>query len=277
MPGTIHLSPRRDRALFALWNGDLAGIFRRNTGSIGSNWKVRPAPTSAATPTPIAPENIDALFTRCETILGEGLKDEYWQRVHDHDDPDQAKLELFCILQDPSVRRCRRSAGSELIRCSSNLPRQRSTKCRRAAVSSMRASADRGPILGAKNIHTPDLIEVRKETPLWNEHLFVNELGKFGWQANTWEDMALREEVKGKAFAGWLRNIPRKHWAVCVPYGQGQAEPLYPDMLVFRREGNKVKIDILDPHDDAAPMLQRRQWVWLTSLASMALRSAASK
>ncbi len=26
---------------------------------------------------------------------------------------------------------------------------------------------------------------------------------------------------------------------------------MYPDMLVFRREGNKIKIDILDPHDDS--------------------------
>lgn len=32
---------------------------------------------------------------------------------------------------------------------------------------------------------------------------------------------------------------------------QGQAKPLYPDMMVFRREGNKVKIDTLNPHDDA--------------------------
>jgi hypothetical protein len=26
---------------------------------------------------------------------------------------------------------------------------------------------------------------------------------------------------------------------------------MYPDMLVFRREGNKIKIDIFDPHDDS--------------------------
>jgi type III restriction enzyme len=57
--------------------------------------------------------------------------------------------------------------------------------------------------------------------------------------------------MKGKSFAGWLRNIPKKHWALCVPCGQGQAKPMYPDMLVFRREGSKVKIDILDPHDDS--------------------------
>jgi type III restriction enzyme len=61
----------------------------------------------------------------------------------------------------------------------------------------------------------------------------------------------LKEEMRGRTFAGWLRNIPKKHWALCVPYGQGQAKPLYPDMLLFRLEGNKVSVDILDPHDDA--------------------------
>jgi type III restriction enzyme len=42
-----------------------------------------------------------------------------------------------------------------------------------------------------------------------------------------------------------------EHWALCIPYGQGLAKPLYPDMVAFRREGGKVEIDILDPHDDA--------------------------
>jgi type III restriction enzyme len=102
-----------------------------------------------------------------------------------------------------------------------------------------------------EKIHAPELIEIRKEQPLWSGHLFVNDADKFGWQANTWEEMVLRDEMKGKTFAGWIRNIPKKQWALCVPYGQGQLKPLYPDMLVFRREGNKIKIDILDPHDDA--------------------------
>jgi type III restriction enzyme len=103
----------------------------------------------------------------------------------------------------------------------------------------------------AETIHPPELIEVRKEIPLWNSHLFVNDLDKFGWKTNTWEEAVLREEMKGKTFAGWLRNIPNKHWALCIPYGPGREKPLYPDMLVFRREGNKIKIDILDPHDDS--------------------------
>lgn len=141
-------------------------------------------------------------------------------------------------------------AGGALIRFSSNTA-TRSTKCRRAVASSTRGSADRGMSRGQRKIHAPELIEIRKETPLWNDHLFVNDSGKFGWKVNTWEDTVLREEMKGKTFAGWLRNIPKKHWALCVPYGQGEAKPMYPDLLVFRREGNKIKIDILDPHDDA--------------------------
>ena len=64
----------------------------------------------------VTPENIDDLFTKCETILGEGLKDEYWRRFHDHDEPDRAKLELFCVLQDPaSVRSVQEECGNHTV------------------------------------------------------------------------------------------------------------------------------------------------------------------
>src|SRR5262249_35162444 len=81
--------------------------------------------------------------------------------------------------------------------------------------------------------------------------LFVDTENKFGWHANTWEDTILTEEMQAKGFVGWLRNIPNKHWALCVPYGQGQAKPMYPDILAFRREGSKIKVAVLDPHDDS--------------------------
>ena len=199
----------------------------------------------------VTPENIDDLFTACETILGEGLKDEYWRRVHDHDDPDRAKLELFCILQDPAaVRAVQEECGKRIDKLFEQyrdaievLPSSRREMYARIG--------RQGAEPRAEKIHAPDIIEIRKEKPLWTDHLFVNEVGKFGWDANTWEEAVLKEEMKGRTFAGWLRNIPKKHWAICVPYGQGQAKPLYPDMLVFRREASKVKVDIFDPHDDA--------------------------
>jgi type III restriction enzyme len=199
----------------------------------------------------VTPENIDDLFSKCETILGEGLKDEYWRRVHDRDEPDIAKLELFCVLQDTAaVRAVQEECGRRLDKLFEEYRgeiEQLLSSRREQYARIGRQGADPR----AESIHAPELIEIRKESPLWQGHLFVDDAGKFGWNANTWEDSVLREEMKGKTFAGWLRNIPKKHWALCVPYGQGQAKPMYPDVLVFRREGSRIKIDILDPHDDS--------------------------
>jgi type III restriction enzyme len=199
----------------------------------------------------ITPENIDDLFASCETILGEGIKDEYWRRVHDHDEPNQAKLELFCVLQDPaSVRSVQEQCGSRIDNLFQQyrdsieeLPSSRREQYARIG----RQGADPRP----ETIHAPEIIELCKEVPLWDGHVFVDSAKKFGWKANTWEDLVLREEMKGKNFTGWLRNIPKKQWALCIPYGQGQAKPVYPDLLVFRREGKRILVDIFDPHDDS--------------------------
>lgn len=199
----------------------------------------------------VTPENIDDLFTKCETILGEGLKDEYWRRVHDHEEPDQAKLELFCVLQDPaSVRLVQEECGKR-IDTLFELYREKIDEMPSSRREQYGRIGRQGANPRAETIHPPELIEVRKEAPLWSSHLFVNNLGKFGWKVNTWEDAVLREEMKGKTLVGWVRNIPKKHWALCVPYGQGQAKPMYPDILAFRREGSKIKIDVLDPHDES--------------------------
>jgi type III restriction enzyme len=199
----------------------------------------------------ITPENIDDLFASCETILGEGIKDEYWRRVHDHDEPNQAKLELFCVLQDPaSVRSVQEECGNRIDKLFEQyrdsieeLPSSRREQYARIG----RQGADPR----AETIHAPEIIELCKEVPSWDSHLFVDSAKKFGWKANTWEDLVLREEMKGKNFTGWLRNIPKKQWALCIPYGQGQAKPVYPDLLVFRREGKRILVDIFDPHDDS--------------------------
>ncbi len=199
----------------------------------------------------VTPENIDDLFTRCETILGEGLKDEYWRRVHDHDEPELAKLELFCVLQDPaSVRSVQEECGKRIDALFDHYSDkiEEMTSSRREQYARIRRQ---GADPKAENIHPPEMIELRKEAPLWEKHLLVDAAGKFGWKSNTWEELVLREEMKGKGFTGWLRNIPKKHWALCVPCGRGPAKPMYPDMLVFRREGSKVRVDILDPHDDS--------------------------
>ena len=67
---------------------------------------------------------------------------------------------------------------------------------------------------------------------------------------NTWESKALKAELtKDTEVAAWLRNPPRKPWSLCVPYkANGGWAPLYPDLLVVRRAGKEMVIDIVDPH-----------------------------
>jgi type III restriction enzyme len=199
----------------------------------------------------VSAENIDDLFDECETTFGEGLKDEYWRRVHDHDNPDAAKLELFCISKDPeAVRAVQEACGARIDELFDKY-RDEIEGMASAQREKYARIARQGADPRAEFIHAPASVYARKETSPWDDHLYTDDAGKYGWKAGGWEEPVLREEMKGKAFAGWLRNVPKKPWSLCVPYGRGAPKPMYPDFLLFRRVGKKIKIDIFDPHDDS--------------------------
>jgi hypothetical protein len=109
----------------------------------------------------VTSENMDDLFTRCETILGKVLR----TSIGDNE-PDQSKLELFCILQEPaSVRSVQEECGRRIEALFDDyrdqidgLPpsrREQYTRIRR-----------QGNDLRAEKIRPPELIEIRKEMPL---------------------------------------------------------------------------------------------------------------
>ena len=59
-----------------------------------------------------------------------------------------------------------------------------------------------------------------------------------------------------KNVKAWLRIVPRKDWALCIPYEKhNEKHPLYPDIVSFRQTKSGLVADILDPHgtqlDDA--------------------------
>ena len=96
----------------------------------------------------------------------------------------------------------------------------------------------------------PPSIYVRKETPPWEKHLYADAAGKFGWKAGGWEEPVLKEEMKAKNFAGWLRNVPKKPWACACRTGEANPSRCSPTCSCSA-EGNKIKIHVLDPHDDS--------------------------
>lgn len=196
------------------------------------------------------PENIDDMFEQCYGILGEGINELYVKTLFTAEEDMIGKLELFCIVQNKAAfdsvqKACDGQVEKWLREYAEEI---------RALPEEERAKFDdvrrRGPDPAEETMKPQENIQVRKESPKWDHHLYIDDNGKFGWKPGRWEELALKLAMKEKGFVGWLRNIPRRPGSLCVPYGRGEKKPLYPDLLVFRREKGKIKADILDPHGE---------------------------
>ena len=153
-------------------------------------------------------ENIYDLFHRCGGVIGEGLHESYANRIEYRGEANTARLELFCILQDNrALKAVQQACEREFERLWKQykdeidelppLVQERFKELRR-----------RGATIAAESMTLEDTIEVKKETPTWEGHLYVKN-GKFGWNAGTWERDVLQAEIDRPGFAGFLRNIPR--------------------------------------------------------------------
>ena len=104
------------------------------------------------------------------------------------------------------------------------------------------------------NFRLPENINVSLEQngQKYKKHLFVDEKCEATFNLNGWEKKLLEEEMQREDFVCWLRNPPRKPWALCIPYEQnGKMHGMYPDFIVIRKDENGYVIDILEPHDQS--------------------------
>jgi len=207
-----------------------------------------------------SPESIMALFRQAGSVLGEGLHDTYANRPEWVGDINTARLELYCIVQDAAALNSVQDA------CKGEFHRLwddhvgEIEELTGARADRYRDVKRRGERPEPEALSLGHDIQVRCEEPIWEDHLFVDAKGKFGWKPETWERMALESARRQPGYAGFLRNQDRKDWALCVPYGVGEPKPLYPDLLVMRRAKGRVLIDILDPHGDhLADALEKAQ------------------
>lgn len=207
-------------------------------------------------------ENIDHLFRIAGRVVGDGLHiDLLDSLVHDSNDPDdirRAKIEISVLLSHTDVREWLETNADRLVSdqrgkyhdAIERLPEKRRDAYREVAA--MAAVPEDHPM------RLPDVLEhtVSDKAETWQKHLYRDASGEYRTKLNTWETGTLKDALKDAE--GWLRNAPRKQWALCVPYTlKGDTRPLYPDLLVLRQEDGPVVVDLLDPHDpgrdDAAP------------------------
>ncbi len=199
---------------------------------------------------PATEENIWQLYERAGQVLGHGLHDSYANRQEYRGNINTARLELHYIVNDPESHKAVNKA------CEAEF--ERLWKEHEEDIQSMRppvreeykALRRRGGRSVAETMTVATTIEVKKESKPWADHLYVDDKGKFGWDAGTWEKAVLEAEAARKGFAGFLRNVPRREYSLCVPYGPQDDQAMFPDLLTFRRGKGGVVIDILEPHGD---------------------------
>jgi len=208
-----------------------------------------------------SPENIDHLFAEAGRKIGEGLHVDFWQRtvagVDDVARIRHAKIEVAVLLSDPALLDDVEELAGKRVDAwrsehSDDIDGQ--PEKRLAVYLDIAGTAEKP---SETSIRYPSRVAWKrpKDAPQWDGHIYVDEDGTFVDDFNIPETEVLNAEIPNSL--GWLRNLDRKRWSFTIPYERkpGEYKPVFPDFLFFRKEGDRVVIDILDPHgahlDDA--------------------------
>lgn len=201
----------------------------------------------------LSEENIDQLYEESGRTLaaGEGLHRTYWKRFQDKAKPSDTKLELFAIMrQAATLPALEKVAGTEFKKlwdahkCTiAKLPAADKTRFQKLVLASGKAVEHEWEL--------PERIVEKPGKYVWKNHLYATEQGEFAADLNGWEKAFMQWTQEQPDFVCWLRNLPRRDWAFCVPYERGGEKPFYPDFIIVRKKGEGFVTDILEPHDDS--------------------------
>lgn len=216
----------------------------------------------------LSEENVEHLFDEAGRILatGEGLHRTFWKVYHNRDNPNATKLELFATVRKPETAEVmEKVARSEFERMWTGAK----AEIKKLSASDRAAFQHLIQASGKAIAHDWELPERIIEKPgkqTWKHHLFADAQGDYTVSLNGWETEFLEWAQAQSDFACWLLNVPRKDWALCVPYELGGEKPFYPDLIIIRRKDQGFEVDILEPHDDS----RTDTWAKVKGLAKFA-------
>lgn len=216
----------------------------------------------------LSSENIDQLFDEAGRVLasGEGLHRSYWRRYHNHEKPAEAKLEVAAVVRHADTKPAMDALAKEQFHALFEANKSKIKKLpegERARYHQLQQASGKAE---AHEWSLPDYISEKPGADLWDDHLFIDDAGKFSATLNTWEKDFLDWAKQQPGFVGWLRNLDRRPWAFCVPYELGTEKPFYPDFVIVRKKGKAYEIDLLEPHDDS----RTDTWAKVKGLAKFA-------
>ena len=114
-------------------------------------------------------------------MLGHGLHDSYANRPEHRGDINLARLELHYIVNDPeSLKALQRSCEDEFDRLW-NEWKDEIGAMKPAVAKEYQNLRRRGGRSNVEAMIVAQAIELEKESPAWDGHLYVDDKGKFGW------------------------------------------------------------------------------------------------
>lgn len=194
--------------------------------------------------------DIERLFEEAGRVFGNGMHMDYW-RAHPDRPAKEVKIEAIVLARNSAqiatLEGWATSAFDGLFdshkRAINKLKEPRRSIYDRLRLASATPTA--------VSWQLPQSIDFKRNLsdPLWEHHLYVDTDGTFRAELGTWEAEVLREELADPNVVGWLRNLDRKPWSMEIPYQTGgETRPMFPDLVVVRKEGEVLVIDILEPH-----------------------------
>lgn len=194
--------------------------------------------------------DINSHFSIAGKRLGEGLHIDYWSR-NSKRNPIEVKVEIIVLANDAhAMQNLNDFAEKKFLELYDNNKRaiSRLSEVRKGEYEKLIYASAR-PI--AIQWVLPETIDfsVSNDSITFEKHLFCMPDGTFKASLNPWEKGVLEEEIRKGAIA-WLRNLDRKKWSLEIPYQTGGvARPMFPDLLIVRKDAHGYVFDILEPHD----------------------------
>lgn len=202
--------------------------------------------------------DVQRIFRTAASRLAPELGSAWFSKRYDPEEPLWAKFEFIWISQSDTLRDLLSTSAAERFR---SLIRKYDDRIQQLSAE-QRAAYRALQLVGRQPQRTMLIPEQQVVFPVSTKaismpgHLYVEEgtTDAFRTELNSWEGRIIKAELVREGFLSWLRNLPRKPWALSYAYDvSGGSKPGYPDFLIFRRDTtNNLRADILEPHRSEA-------------------------
>lgn len=212
----------------------------------------------------ISREDIQTAFRANGLIIAEDLAMRWLRHRYDAVRPQQAKLEFLELTSRPALLQRLQVRARELLSTLETAHRTEILALPPARVD-LYASLQRSGRIAQSAIMAPYarvVFPLPDDAVVVPDHLYVQPgtADNCRLEFTTWERDALVEERRRPGFQAFLRNLPNKRWALSYAYDYGGLRPGFPDMLVFRDDGQgDLAVDILEPHLDTGDSVAKAQ------------------